>query len=98
VIPFYDLDWRDQIEWWRARKRGRTTLLYRDGRGRAHAGRLYGDVAIAPSRLGATVTCSFVRVDYTQQTTTIPASQYNQGSANDGGFGVGGFGLNGFGN
>lgn len=95
TIPLSDIDWREQVEWWRTRKRSRRVLQLRDGRLHMHAGYLNGTLSVAPSRSGAVVSCAFSRVDYTQQTTVLPAASYTQGSNNDGGNGVYGNGSNG---
>lgn len=95
VIPFSDADWRDQIEWWRSRKRAKATLLIRDGRGHTFAGYIAGQLTITPTRSGATIGASFQRVDYVSYTTGIPESAFNQGANNDGGNGVYGNGSNG---
>jgi hypothetical protein len=95
VLPFSDADQRAQVEWWRARKRARATLLLRDGRGHAHAGYLAGDVTITPTRQGSTIGASFQRVDYVSATTTIGESYYTNGTTNDGGNGVYGNGSQG---
>lgn len=95
VIPFSESDWQAQVEWWRTRKRARTTLIIRDGRGHAYAGRLTGDLTVTPNTSGATVSSSFLRIDYTQSTVTIAANAYSQGSTNDGGNGVYGNGVQG---
>lgn len=95
VIPFSDLDWMTQVEWWRTRKRAGATLLLRDGRNHAHAGYLAGDLTITPTTQGATIGGSFQRVDYVAATTTISEAYYTNGTTNDGGNGVYGNGLQG---
>jgi hypothetical protein len=95
TIPFSDASWRAQVEWWRARKREKQTLLYRDGRGRVFAARIIGPVSFPPSRAGTGVTCTLQRIDYTASTTEIDPTYYNAGTFNAGGNGAYGNGAQG---
>lgn len=88
TIPFSETDWTAQVEWWRARKREKRTILYRDGRGRVLPVRILGPLSIAPGRAGSTITCSLQRIDYTASTTTIDSTYYTAGVTNAGGNGV----------
>jgi hypothetical protein len=93
TVPFSDSSWSTQLEWWRARKRERRTILYRDGRKRVFAGRIIGPLTMVPSRAGTTVTCTFQRIDYTASTTEIGPEYYNSGTYNAGGNGAYGNGA-----
>jgi hypothetical protein len=94
TIPFSE-DWAAQVEWWRARKRDRVTLLIRDSSGHVFACRILGAITVAPTAGGRTVAGTLQRVDYAASTIELNASAYNQGANNDGGNGVYGNGSQG---
>lgn len=95
TIPFSDASWATEVEWWRARKRDKQTILYRDGRRRVFAARIVGPVTLGVARQGTVVTCTLQRVDYVANTVTVDPAYYSGGTYNDGGNGIYGNGSQG---